>query len=160
MYADDDFSYEIGQDDLRERFKQYQSYDDSGYEIGVDESEECKLLREMLNNLDCKLKLLKSVKYTKLDANVFAAAQSMKEMLDEILKMKDKHQHREEENVQKKTDAETEKDVEKSLKDDKQQLDETFKDELQLNSAEEMKEEKVEVDAVVDLKGGRAGELY
>ncbi|XP_016571540.1 uncharacterized protein LOC107869524 isoform X2 [Capsicum annuum] len=138
MDEDDDFGYEIGQDDLREKSKQYRNYDDFFYEIGYDFSsksskqyyrndddeseEECKILRDVLNKLDCKLSLLKSVKWTKPNATLFDAAESMKEMLDEILKMKDAYDKRcEEENVQKITEKDA---VEKTLKDDEQQFDE------------------------------------
>ncbi|KAM3237823.1 putative protein isoform X1 [Capsicum annuum] len=225
MDEDDDFGYEIGQDDLREKSKQYRNYDDFFYEIGYDFSsksskqyyrndddeseEECKILRDVLNKLDCKLSLLKSVKWTKPNATLFDAAESMKEMLDEILKMKDAYDKRceeenvqkitekdpvektlkddeqqfDEENVQTMTDVEAERDavqknlkddeqkideenvhkisdsesekgaVKKNMKDNKRQIDESFK-ELQLNSSEELKEGKVEVDAAADLKLG------
>lgn len=115
---DDDFGYEIGQDDLRELSKKsssqyYQNDDDFGYEIGQDdlrelsrknssqyhqnddESNECKLFRDILNKLDYKLNLLKAKCTAKPDATVFAVAESMRNKLDEFLEMKDAYQRRE-----------------------------------------------------------------
>ncbi|MCD9638451.1 hypothetical protein HAX54_022448 [Datura stramonium] len=104
----DDFGYEIAADDIRE-------LSESDNMVTRESSKEYRnddaILREMLNNLDCKLNLLEA-RCTKPDASFFAAAESMQKMLDEILKMKDPHQQREEENMQTMTDA-----VEKNLKD-------------------------------------------